>query len=120
MNIKLNIQKGKVENYFTTNDIESAYAKALACISGIQHNSIKDKETNVFIKATFGSHLKARIIGYALSDPRWLRIDIFINFLQKKITISDASGFGVRWPAGAKIITNMRKTATMIKECIED
>ncbi len=120
MDIKLDIRNGVMENYYNNNNIESAYAKAISCISNIKYSRIRDKEKNVFIKASFGSHLMARIIGYHFSDPKWLRIDVFINFQDRKITISDASGHGIQWPAGSKIITNMRETATIIKECIDD
>jgi hypothetical protein len=133
MDIKLYINKVKIESHFNNNNIEQAYTRALACISSIKYSRIKDKKTNAFIKASLGSHLRSRTIsyaltgigyplsgiGHALSDRRWLRLDISINFSARKITISDASGFGIKWPAGAKIIKNMRQAATMIKESIE-
>ena len=120
MDMNLDIGKKIMEVYFDYDNIESAYTKAIDCISHIEFSKITDEERNISIKASLGSHLLARVIGYAVSDSRLLRVDVSIKFREKKITVYDKTGFGLKWPAEGKIIKNMREKAIMIKECIEN
>jgi len=49
-----------------------------------------------------------------------LPIKVFVDFRQKKIEITDDSGFGIKWPATGKIIKNIREIAYLIKDAIEN
>lgn len=109
-----------LELSFNADNIELAYKKALSCIEGIEHSNIQRKEENVSIEANLGNKVIARLKGLAFCNKREFPIKVFVDFRQKKIEITDDSGFGIKWPATGKIIKNIREIAYLIKDAIEN
>lgn len=104
---------------FNATDIDTAYKKALIRLSEFPNSNISEKEPNVYIKAKTGSHLKARIKGFAMCDLRDLPTEVLIDFVNKRITVKDVTGPGVKWGAAGRISRNMTEIADELRQSIE-
>lgn len=108
-----------VEVSFEAKNFVTSYPQILSYIVGVG-GTIEDKDTEKYIKAKIGNKIKARLKGFAKCDIRELPIDIFVDFTNKKITIKDDSGPGIKWGISKRIIKNMTETMIKIKELIEN
>jgi hypothetical protein len=104
---------------FEASDIDAAYKNALIRLSEFPDSSIIEKEPNVYIKAKTGSHVKARVKGFAMCDLRDLPTDVFVDLVNKKITVKDATGPGIKWGASTRINRNLSEIASELKQSIE-
>lgn len=108
-----------IELNFRNDNVDLSYKKALLCISDTLNGKVIEKEPLTLIKAKLGSSIKARMMGVRKDSIKHYPVELFVDFINNKITIKDGMGMAVK--VGIKNLVNahMKETAYILKNFIE-
>lgn len=99
-----------IELQFAPKD-SSAFKKTIAALVDMTDVSIQQKEEGRYFQARTGNHAKARVKSFAMCNPKDIPTEIYVNFLAKRITVSDASGLDIKFGVGKRITSNIENWA---------